>query len=65
MIAVEFGDQHTWRKATRSADQGGSCVCVAAEGDRAGIRDSKEGPAGAAIWLGSADWTAFRSHLAR
>ena len=65
MTVVEFGDRFTWRKTVRSANQGGNCVCVAVDGERAGIRDSKEGPAGAAIWLGSADWTALRSRVAR
>ncbi|GAB3992246.1 hypothetical protein GCM10029992_00720 [Glycomyces albus] len=65
MTVVEFGDGFTWRKATRSANQGGNCVCVAADGDRTGIRDSKEGPSGAVLWVGSADWAALRSHLAR
>jgi hypothetical protein len=65
MTVLEFGDRYTWRKAERSADQGGNCVCVAADGSQIGIRDSKEGPAGAALWVGSADWTAFRSHMAR
>lgn len=65
MTVVEFGDQHAWRKAERSANQGGDCVCIAADGDRAGIRDSKEGPAGAAIWVGANDWTALHAHLAR
>lgn len=65
MTVVEFGDRHTWRKADRSADQGGNCVCVAAAGDQTGVRDSKEGPNGPALWLGSADWTALRSHITR
>ena len=65
MTVVEFGDRYTWRKTVRSGNQGGDCVCVAADGGQTGIRDSKEGPAGTAIWIGSADWTAFRSHVAR
>lgn len=63
MTVVEFGDRLTWRKAGRSANQGGECVCVAADGDRAGIRDSKQGPTGPAIWLPASDWTALRSHV--
>ena len=65
MTLVKFGDRFTWRKAERSADQGGNCVCVAADGGQTGIRDSKEGLTGSALWVGSADWTALRSHLAR
>ncbi|THV31917.1 DUF397 domain-containing protein [Glycomyces paridis] len=65
MTVVGFEDQFTWRKAQRSANQGGNCVCVAADGDRAGIRDSKEGPTGPALWLTPTDWTALHSHLAR
>jgi hypothetical protein len=65
MTVVEFGDRHIWRKAERSANQGGECVCVAADGDQAGIRDSKEGPTGPALWVGAADWAALRAHAAR
>lgn len=65
MTVVEFGDQRTWRKADRSANQGGDCVCVAADGDQAGIRDSKQGPTGPALWLDTADWTALSAHLTR
>lgn len=63
MTVVEFSDRLTWRKASRSADQGGSCVCVAADGDRAGVRDSKQGPTGPALWISSADWSSLLVHL--
>lgn len=63
MTVVEFGDRFTWRKTERSANQGGNCVCVAADGDRAGVRDSKEGPTGPALWIGSADWAALRTYV--
>ncbi|WP_199038615.1 DUF397 domain-containing protein [Glycomyces salinus] len=65
MTVVEFGDRFTWRKATRSADQGGECVCVAADSDadRVGIRDSKEGASGPALWINTTDWNALANHL--
>ena len=65
MTLIESGDRLTWRKAERPADQRGNCVCVAADGDQTGIRDSKEGPSGTALWTGPADRTASRSHLTR
>lgn len=65
MTVVEFGDRFTWHKAVRSADQGGNCVCVAVDGDLAGVRDSKEGPTGPSLWVAAEDWTALRSHLTR
>ncbi|WP_158299641.1 DUF397 domain-containing protein [Glycomyces paridis] len=37
---------------------------MAADRDRAGIRDSKEGLNGPALWLTPADWTALHSRLA-
>lgn len=65
MTVVQFGDRFTWRKAARSANQGGDCVCVAADGDRAGLRDSKEGPSGPALWIASTDMAALRTHVTR
>jgi hypothetical protein len=65
MTVVEFGDRFTWHKAARSADQGGECVCIAADGERTGIRDSKAGTSGAALWVDSSDWAALASHVKR
>jgi hypothetical protein len=65
VTVVEFGDRFTWRKAARSADQGGSCVCVAVSGDRAGVRDSKEGAEAHSLWVDSLDWAALTSRLRR
>ncbi|THV41640.1 DUF397 domain-containing protein [Glycomyces buryatensis] len=65
MTVVEFGDRFTWHKAARSADQGGNCVCVATDNDRTGIRDSKEGPTGPALWVDSVSWKALHAHVAR
>jgi len=48
----------TWRKSTRSNDQG-ACVEVAdLDGGRRGIRDSKD-PTGPALMFPAAEWAAF------
>jgi hypothetical protein len=65
VTVVEFGDRHVWRKTSRSGDQGGNCVCVAADGGRAGFRDSNAGTSGAALWVDSSDWAALTSRLRR
>ncbi|WP_089311533.1 DUF397 domain-containing protein [Actinomadura mexicana] len=49
----------TWRKASRSNDQGGACIELAALVEGVGVRDSKD-PDGPRILL---DPTAFRALL--
>ncbi|NEA29796.1 DUF397 domain-containing protein [Actinomadura bangladeshensis] len=49
----------TWRKASRSNDQGGACVELAALTEGVGVRDSKD-PDGPKLLL---DPTAFRALL--
>ncbi|MGH8794279.1 MAG: DUF397 domain-containing protein [Stackebrandtia sp.] len=54
-----FGDGLTWRKARRSGDSGGSCVYVAVDDDRAGVRDSKLGNSGPQLWMNRTDLAAL------
>ncbi|MDN3243012.1 DUF397 domain-containing protein [Glycomyces tritici] len=61
---MDFCDGRTWRKSSRSGEQG-ECVFVAAEASSVGVRDSKEGPAGAALWVGRGDWALLTRHLSR
>ncbi|WP_205326967.1 DUF397 domain-containing protein [Glycomyces sp. YM15] len=61
---TNFGDGRTWRKASYS-DTDGQCVFVAVDATRVGVRDSKEGPAGAALWVGRRDWSLLTRHLGR
>lgn len=71
-VHVPFDDGMNWRKATRSNDTGGNCVCVCVCDDRGsvgrwigrsvggsvGVRDSKD-PNGGARWFPAAAWTTF------
>ncbi len=51
-------DHLTWRKSSRSGDQGGNCVEVAdLDGGRA-VRDSKN-PTGPALMFTPDQWAAF------
>lgn len=61
MTVIDFGDGRVWRKATRSADNGGACVCVTRDDatGAVGIRDSKQGPSGAVQWVAAAPWAEF------
>ncbi len=61
MSERNFGDCLTWRKATRSDTQGGACLYVARDEQTGmiGVRDSKEGRAGAPQWYTRAEWAAF------
>lgn len=48
-----------WRKSSHSNDQG-DCVEVAfLDGDRVGVRDSKDRGAGPALVFTPAEWSAF------
>ncbi|GIH10688.1 DUF397 domain-containing protein [Rhizocola hellebori] len=47
-----------WRKSTRSGDNGGACVEVAALPDAVAVRDSKD-PTGPALIFTPAEWRAF------
>ncbi len=60
-VQMDFDDGLTWRKATRSSDNGGECLYVARDErtGMVGVRDSKEGPAGAPQWYTRAEWAAF------
>ncbi|MGH3392685.1 MAG: DUF397 domain-containing protein [Actinomadura sp.] len=53
-----------WRKSSRSGEQGGECVEVAAfRPNRAiGVRDSKN-PAGPVLAFTPADWNAFLARI--
>lgn len=61
MTVIDFGDGRCWRKASRSADNGGACVCVTRDSATGaiGIRDSKEGASGAVQWVSADRWAAF------
>ncbi|MEU8121146.1 DUF397 domain-containing protein [Spirillospora sp. NPDC049024] len=48
----------TWRKATKSGENGGACVEVASVSDVLAIRDSKD-PAGPKLIIGRADFRHF------
>ncbi|MEV4000842.1 DUF397 domain-containing protein [Actinomadura sp. NPDC049753] len=52
-------DGVTWRKASRSNDQGGACIELAALAEGVGVRDSKD-PDGPRLLLAPA---AFRTLL--
>jgi hypothetical protein len=48
----------TWRKSSRSGDNGGGCVEVAEQPDAVLVRDSKD-PAGPALAMTRAEWARF------
>jgi hypothetical protein len=52
----------TWRKSSRSGDNGGSCVEVAELPDRVLMRDSKD-PAGPTLAVTRTQWRAFIDSL--
>lgn len=58
---MDFGDGLRWTKASRSDSNGGACVYVARNPGNGmiGVRDSKEGAAGAPQWYTRDEWTAF------
>ena len=45
-----------WRRSGRC--DSATCVEVAVDGDRVGVRDSKD-PDGAVLWFSVEEWTAF------
>ncbi|WP_326552422.1 DUF397 domain-containing protein [Micromonospora sp. NBC_01813] len=51
-----------WRKSTRSGENGGNCVEVAALGGGVGVRDSKD-QAGPVLRFGPTAWSAFLDAL--
>lgn len=59
----DFGDNHRWRKSQRSNDSGGACLYIATDDDRTGIRDSKLGNEGRAMWTTTADFQALKNNL--
>ncbi|NUS72829.1 MAG: DUF397 domain-containing protein [Corynebacteriales bacterium] len=60
-MITDFGDGRLWRKATRSGDNGGTCVYIARDEATGmiGIRDSKEGVTGIPKWYTRQEWDAF------
>lgn len=62
-VTRDFGDGRTWRKSSRSSDQGGEYVFVAVDAARVGVRDSKEGATGPTLWVGHGDWKLLTRHL--
>jgi hypothetical protein len=52
----------TWRKSSRSGDNGGGCVEVAELPDRVMMRDSKD-PAGPTLAVTRTQWRAFIDSL--
>ncbi|MBC6461184.1 DUF397 domain-containing protein [Actinomadura sp. HBU206391] len=52
----------TWRKATRSTDNGGDCVEIAGLPGVIAVRDSKN-PGGPALVFGRAAFRAFAAQL--
>lgn len=72
MTIKDFGDQRVWRKSSRSADQGGSCLYVTVddtgqvttdEDGLVGIRDSKLGPEGEPMWMAAATFASLVKHV--
>ncbi|MDN3243011.1 DUF397 domain-containing protein [Glycomyces tritici] len=62
----DFGDQWTWRKSSRSGDNGGQCVFVAElEETTLGIRDSKMGQEGPILRLNRSDWASLARSVSR
>jgi hypothetical protein len=61
LTAPELAPEHAWFKSSYS-DPGQNCIEVAAVTTDIAIRDSKN-PAGPALLLPSAAWTAFVNHL--
>lgn len=61
----DFGDSHTWLKASKSVEQGGNCVFTAVDGDSVGVRDSKQGPGGPVLWLDPSDWASLAKTISR
>ncbi|WP_155375497.1 DUF397 domain-containing protein [Catellatospora vulcania] len=55
-------DHATWRKSSRSDNNGGQCVEVAMAEIAVSVRDSKD-PSGAVLTFTSDDWTAFLSGI--
>lgn len=49
----------TWRKSTRSGDNGGQCVEVAFLDAAVGLRDSKENGKGPILMFTPDEWDAF------
>jgi hypothetical protein len=69
----DFGDQRVWRKSSRSADQGGSCLYVTVdesgqvttgENGLIGIRDSKLGNDGPVLWFAPKDFEGLLNRAA-
>jgi hypothetical protein len=52
----------TWRKSSRSGDNGGACVEVAELPDRVMVRDSKD-VAGPVLAVRRAEWATFVQSL--
>lgn len=56
--------QAKWQKSTRSGENGGDCVEVAAIPGTVAVRDSKD-PAGPVLTFDPAAWTTFLTGLGR
>lgn len=57
MISRAFSDGLAWRKSSRSADQGGTCLYALVSEDHTGIRDSKEGCDGPILITPKTEWS--------
>lgn len=57
-MASSAFDHATWRKSSRSDNNGGQCVEVALSETTVGVRDSKD-RGGAVLAYTADDWTAF------
>ncbi|MEU8003324.1 DUF397 domain-containing protein [Catellatospora sp. NPDC049111] len=57
---MAVADRATWRKSSRSDNNGGQCVEVAMAEVAVGVRDSKD-PNGAVLVFTADEWTAFLS----
>lgn len=55
-VTMDFGDGRISRKSQRSGDNGGQCVFVAVDAAHVGVRDSKQGAAGPALWIRRDEW---------
>ena len=62
----DFGDEWTWRKSSRSGDNGGECVFAAVMGSSTvGVRDSKLGQGGPVIRMTRDDWASLAQAVSR
>ena len=58
LVGVRDSKDPVWRKSSYSGPNGGDCVEVARDGERAGVRDNKDAE-GPVLAFGIQAWAAF------